>query len=273
MKLFDFIKKVIIKEPKANKYNFGWKRDLHDPRDIMYKVSVPTAPQELPPMVDLRPKCPPIYNQGSIGSCTGNAIASAFQFGQMKLNKPNWIPSRLFIYYNERVMEGTVGEDAGATIRDGIKSVVDKGVCPETMWKYVESKFATKPCSQAYKEALNNQIKEYLRISPHTLRGVKEALADGFPVIFGFSIYESMMTDEVARTGYVPIPTSNEAPVGGHAVKAVGYDDDKEWFIVKNSWGTSWGDNGYFYLPYWYITTRNAAADFWVIKLVESENQ
>jgi C1A family cysteine protease len=273
MKLLNFFKNLFRKpKPISKRYNFGWKKDLHDPRDFKYKVSPPEAPKVLPPLVDLRPQCPPVYNQGNLGSCTANAIGSAFQFEQMKQNAPNWIPSRLFIYYNEREMEGTINEDAGAMIRDGIKSVVDKGVCPETMWQYVESKFTSKPCPQCYKEALNNQVKEYLRISPHTLQGVKEALADGHPVIFGFTIYESMMTDEVARTGIVPIPIPNDTPVGGHAVKAVGYIEDRQCFIVKNSWGTNWGDNGYFYLPYWYITTPNAAADFWVIKLVESEN-
>jgi len=273
MSILDIFRKYFRRRPRRTTIVFGWKRDLYDPRDLVYKVSAPTAPRELPSMVDLRPQCPPVYNQGSLGSCTANAIGSAFQFEQMRQNKPNWIPSRLFIYYNERVMEGTINEDAGAMIRDGIKSIVSRGVCPETMWEYNENKYKQKPCSQCYDEALNNQILEYLRISPHTLHGVKEALADGFPVIFGFTIYESMMSDSVARTGIVSIPNMNDRPVGGHAVKAVGYDDSNEWFIVKNSWGSAWGDNGYFYLPYWYITTLNAAADFWVIKLVESENE
>jgi C1A family cysteine protease len=273
MKLFNLITRYFKKAPKKPTLKFGWKKDLHDPRDFKYKVSPPTAPRILPPMVDLEPQCPPVYNQGSLGSCTGNAIASAFQFEQMKQNVPNWIPSRLFIYYNEREMEGTINEDAGAMIRDGIKSLVDKGVCPESMWQYNESRFTKKPCPQCYTEAMNNQVKEYLRISPHTIQGVKEALADGHTVVFGFTIYESMMTDEVARTGLVPIPTASDKPVGGHAVKAVGYDDSKECFKVKNSWGTDWGVRGYFYLPYWFISTPNAAADFWVIKLVESENQ
>jgi C1A family cysteine protease len=224
-------------------------------------------------LVDLRPLCPPVYNQGNLGSCTANAIGSAFQFEQMKQNKPNFIPSRLFIYYNEREMEGTINEDAGAMIRDGIKSVVDKGVCPETMWPYNERKFKQKPSQECYTEALNNQVKEYLRITPHTLYEVKHCLSDGYPVIFGFMIYESMMTDEVSRTGIVPIPSANESPIGGHAVLAVGYDDSKECLIVKNSWGTEWGIGGYFYLPYWFITTPNASADFWTIRLVESENQ
>jgi C1A family cysteine protease len=137
------------------------------------------------------------------------------------------------------------------------------------MWKYNTWKFTKKPCPECYAEAQKNQIEQYMRISPHTIQGVKEALADGFPVVFGFTLYESMMTETVARTGMVPVPMVNEKPIGGHAVVAVGYDDSKECLIVRNSWGEGWGLNGYFYLPYWYITTPNAAADFWVIKMVE----
>jgi len=248
---------------------FGWKRDLHDPRDFKYKVSAPTAPRELPPLVDLRAQCPPVYDQLDLGSCTANALGGAYQFEEMKQGKENFIPSRLFIYYNERVIENTVNEDAGAMIRDGIKTLVDAGTCPEDMWKYIPSKFTKKPCPQCYDAALENQVQEYLRISPHTIQGVKECLADGFPVVFGFTIYESMMTTEVSQTGLVPVPDINEAPIGGHAVMAVGYDDSKESLIVRNSWGENWGLDGYFYLPYWYISTPNAAADFWTIRLVE----
>ena len=259
--------KPTVAKPVERK--FGWKKDLYDPRDYKYKVSPPSAPRELPSLVDLRPKCPPVYNQLDLGSCTGNALASAYQFEEMRQGKENFIPSRLFIYYNERVIEKSVNEDAGAMIRTGIKTLVDQGVCPESMWEYIPSRFTKKPCPKCYKAALNNQVLQYFRISQHTLQGVKEALADGFPVTFGFTIYESMMTKEVARTGIVPIPTDKDKPIGGHAVKAVGYDDSKECLIVKNSWGIEWGMGGYFYLPYWYITTLNASADFWVIKLVE----
>ena len=274
MNIFNLITRHFEPEevkPIVRKY--GWKKDLHDPRDFRYKVSAPDAPRVLPPLVDLRPLCPPVYDQGDLGSCTGNALASAFQFEQMRQKVPNWIPSRLFIYYNERVIEKTVNEDAGAQIRNGIKSLVDMGVCPETMWQYNIGKFTKKPCNGCYREALNNQVLQYERIAEHTLQGVKEALADGFPVTFGFTVYDSMETDEVAKTGMVPVPGPNDKPVGGHAVKTVGYDDSKECCIVKNSWGTDWGIKGYFYLPYWYFTTPSAANDFWVMKLVESKNK
>jgi len=271
MSIFINLKKIFTKQKEQPKLrNFGWKRDLPDYRDKKFKI---TAPIPLPPYVDLRPQMPPVYNQGNLGSCTANAIGAAFQYERIKQNTASWIPSRLFIYYNERAVEGTVNEDSGAMIRTGIKTLVSEGVCAESMWEYKEWKFKQKPTDNCYIEALNNQLLEYLRITPHTLYEVKHCLAQGYPVIFGFMIYESMMTDEVAKTGVVPIPNPNDTPVGGHAVLAVGYDDNKKCLIVRNSWGSQWGDKGYFYLPYWFIETPNISADFWIIKLVESENK
>ena len=263
-KLFNWLFKS--KKEKASVIKFGWKRDLPDYRDFKFKVTIPV---ELPKLVDLRTQCPPVYNQGNLGSCTANALGAAFQFEQMKQNKPNWIPSRLFIYYNERAMEGTINQDAGAMIRNGIKTMVKEGVCPETKWEYIENKFKIKPNPHTYKIALDNQVLEYRRITPHTLYEVKHCLTNGYPVVFGFMIYKSMMTNTVTKTGYVPIPKTNERPTGGHAVTAVGYDDSKECLIVRNSWGNKWGINGYFYLPYWYVITPNVSADYWTIRLVE----
>lgn len=276
MNILKFILRLLGFTPKQQpiKFNFGWKRDLPDIRDFKYSAKFKVdVPHELPPLIDLRQQMPVVYNQGELGSCTANALGAAFQFGQMKQQKPNWIPSRLFIYYNEREVEGTINEDSGAMIRTGIKTMVNKGVCPETMWEYKTWKFKQKPTPQCYEAGLNNQVEQYIRLSPHTLYEVKHCLSEGFPVVFGFMIYESMMTTEVTKTGFVPIPNPNEQPIGGHAVMAVGYDDSKECLIVRNSWGAEWGINGYFYLPYWFITTPNAAADFWTIRLVESNNQ
>jgi C1A family cysteine protease len=147
--------------------------------------------------------------------------------------------------------------------------MVDLGVCPETSWDYSPKKFSMKPLTKCYEEALNNQVLEYLRITPHTVYEVKHCLADGFPVAFGFMVFDSFMTNAVARSGIAPIPHPNESSNGGHAVLAVGYDDSKKCFIVRNSWGTDWGMDGYFYMPYWYVETPNVAADFWTIRLVE----
>lgn len=202
------------------------------------------------------------------GNCTANALGAAYQFEQIKQKKKDFIPSRLFIYYNERAMEGTINEDAGAMIRDGIKTMVKEGVCPETMWEYIENRFRTKPNEECYKTALDNQVLEYLRISP-SLYDIKHCLNEGYPISFGFMIYDSFMTEEVARTGIAKMPKSYERCIGGHAVLAVGYDDSKEALIVRNSWGKEWGIDGYFYLPYGFITNSNLSNDFWTIRLVE----
>jgi len=263
-KFFSLFKKEKKTQPSLK--NFGWKRDLPDQRDFKFKV---TAPHDLPTSIDLRNVCPDVYDQGELGSCTANALGGAFQMEQIKQKRSDFIPSRLFVYYNEREMEGTINEDAGAQIRNGIKTMVDKGVCPESMWPYNIGKFKKRPDEGCYTVAMENQVTEYLRLSPHTLYEVKHCLSDGYPVAFGFMIYESFMSDLVAKTGVAKMPTPNEQPMGGHAVLAVGYDDNKNALLVRNSWGKSWGIDGYFWMPYEYVTTPNMSADYWTIRMVE----
>lgn len=252
---------------RKSKFAFGWRPDLPDTRDQAYSAPLGVL-KALPPKVDLRPQCPPVVNQGSLGSCTANAIASAHYFDQKKQGAPQpFQPSRLFIYYNERSMEGTIPVDAGARIRDGFKSIGQEGVCPESLWKYVIPQFATRPPAAAYQTALDHQAIQYMRIQ-QTLGQLKGCLADGFPFVYGFTVYESFESPKVANSGIVPLP-NGEAVLGGHAVMAVGYDDAKQFFIVQNSWGTGWGDKGYFYMPYSYLTDTDLAADFWTVRTVE----
>jgi C1A family cysteine protease len=248
---------------------YGWVPDLPDARDHLY-AAPPRYLTKLAKQVDLRDQCPKeIYDQGQLGSCTANAIGCAFEFELLKQGAPNFMPSRLFIYYNERVMEGTVGSDSGAMIRDGIKTVNKQGVCPETDWGYDISKFTEKPPQSCYDEALNHQVTSYQRI-PRVLNQMKGCLASGHPFVFGFSVYESFESDEVASTGVAPMPDlATEQLLGGHAVLAVGYDDADRRFLVRNSWGDGWGMGGYFTLPYAYLTERSLSSDFWSITLVE----
>ena len=246
---------------------YGWVRDLPDQRDHLY-----ATPSEfllkLPPSADLRPQCPTVYDQGQLGSCTANAIAAALEFDQIKEKQANvFVPSRLFIYYNERAMEGTVNEDSGGQIRDGIKSVAQQGVCPETLWPYDITKFAVKPPQQCYQQALKFKAVQYQRLS-QILNQLKGCLASGYPFVFGFSVYESFESPQVAQTGHAPMPAPTEKSIGGHAVMAVGYDDSQNWFIVRNSWGVGWGMEGYFTLPYAYLLEQNLASDFWTIRVV-----
>ena len=212
---------------------------------------------------------PAPYDQGELGSCTANAIAAAIQFERMKQQLvPSFTPSRLFIYYNERAIEHTVASDSGAQIRDGIKSVGNQGDCPETEWPYVITKFKTKPPKNCYTDALKYKAVSYQRLAL-ILSQLKGCLASGYPFVFGFTVYESFESAQVAKTGHAALPKSGEAAIGGHVVMCVGYDDAKQWFIVRNSWGSTWGMKGYFTLPYPYLLSPNLASDFWTIRLVQ----
>jgi C1A family cysteine protease len=258
---------------------FGWKPDMPDQRDLTYSVPRPTA-RNIPPRIDLRSHCPPVYDQGRIGSCTANAIAAAIEFDLIKQGiKPVFTPSRLFIYYNERVIEGTVGSDSGAQIRDGIKSVAKQGDCPESEWPYDDTpanpdgtfppgaKAATQPSPSCYADAKQYEAMTYQSVSQN-LSDLKGCLATKYPFVFGFTVYNSFETPEVAKTGKVPLPTGTDQLIGGHAVLAVGYDDTGHVFICRNSWGKAWGDKGYFYMPYSYLIDNNLASDFWTISSV-----
>ena len=223
----------------------------------------------LPPRVDLRAQCPPVYDQGQLGSCTANAIGGAIEFDQMKQGLAQiFVPSRLFIYYNERAIEGTISSDSGAMMRDGIKTVANQGACPEPMWPYIISKFKIRPTTACYTEGAKHTAVTYQRLV-QTLTQMQGRLASGYPFVFGFTVYESFETMAVARTGHAPMPSSREGVVGGHAVCAVGYDDGQRWFICRNSWGTSWGMRGYFTIPYSYLIDDNLSADFWTIRVVK----
>jgi C1A family cysteine protease len=245
---------------------YGWVPDIPDPRDFLYAAPAQIL-QNLPPSVDLRPQCPPVYDQKQLGSCTANSIAGAFEFEQGKLNLQQFVPSRLFIYYNERAIEGTVNQDSGARIRDGIKSVVKQGVCNETEWPYSDnlSIVTQKPPAHVYTDALGNKVIAYHRVTQN-LNQMKGCLAEGYPFVFGFTVYESFESTAVAGTGIVPMPGQNEQQVGGHAVAAVGYDDTQQRFIVRNSWGTGWGMAGYCTMPYTYLTDHAYSSDFWTIR-------
>ena len=194
------------------------------------------------------------------GNCTANAIGFAYQYCAIaQQNMLQFMPSRLFIYYNEREMEGTVDEDAGAHIRDGMKTINREGVCDEKKWPYVVKRFAVKPPPACYGEASTRKSIKYSRVILE-LDAIKYALSQGFPVIFGFYVYESF--GNIGKDGMMPLPKPGERFRGGHAVAAVGYTETH--LIVRNSWGNSWGDNGYFYMPQEYVTSDNTA-DYWAL--------
>ncbi len=251
------------KTNKVRVRGYGWVPDLPDRRDFLYSALL-RVPPALPSHVDLRPFCSKVEDQGNLGSCTANSLAGALEYLEIK-DKVHYADlSRLFIYYNERVIEHSVRSDSGAMLRDGIKTLTKQGVCTEKKWPYVISNFAVKPNASCYREAADHQITSYHRIL--TLDEMRACLAEAFPFVFGFTVYESFETQQVTRTGIVDMPHPGERVVGGHAVVAVGFDDAQERFIVRNSWGTKWGMDGYFTMPYAYVSDRNLSDDFWTIR-------
>jgi len=204
---------------------YGWIRDLPDARDFAYAAPLVRFPKGLPPSVDLRSECPPIYDQGQLGCCTGNGI------------------------------------------RDGMKSVATLGAPPETDWPYDIKKFTDPPPQKAYDDAKQDLVSVYSRVAQNLVQ-MQGCLAEGYPFVFGFTVYDSFESQEVAASGIVPMPSPGEGVQGGHCVVAVGYDDESRTFIVRNSWGTSWGQQGYCMMPYEYLLTPQLASDFWTIRTV-----
>ena len=249
-----------------NKQKYHWIRDKVDARDHIYQI--PTIATKLPASMDLRKWDSPIEDQGALGSCTGNAIAGAIELINRKNSKKHNV-SRLFIYYQERVLEGSVYYDAGAYIRDGMKACNRWGAPIEELWPYNEWQFANKPTTPAYTDASKRKVTGYQRCL--NFAAVKVAIAAGNPVVVGFDVYDSFESAQVERTGLMPYPnTRTESLLGGHAVCLVGYNDRQSRFIARNSWGTSWGDNGYFYMPYRVIQDTNMSDDFWLINAVQN---
>jgi hypothetical protein len=246
-------------------------RNQQDDTHIWRRVRLVEREDFVGPVYNLSVEGDESYVAEGIGvhNCTANAIAGAIEFERLKQNLSDLVPSRLFIYYNERVIEGTVNSDSGAEIRDGIKSVAQQGVCPETEWPYDISKFDQQPPASAYQDALMDRAVSY-QLVVQNLTQMKGCLASGYPFVLGFTVYESFESPDVAKTGHAPMPGPGEQQIGGHAVLAVGYDDSQQWFIVRNSWGAAWGMSGYFTLPYTYLTQSSLAADFWTIRLVGS---
>jgi C1A family cysteine protease len=188
-------------------------------------------------------------------------------FERKRQGLPFMTPSRLFIYYNERAIEGTTASDAGASIRDGFKTIAAQGVCQEKHWPYNPAMFATEPNKDCYFAALSHKTLQYLGVAQ--FHDMLDCLASGFPFVFGITVYDSFESDASNATGNVPMPGPNEGVLGGHALLAVGYSLATARINFRNSWGTSWGDAGYGTIPIQYLTNPDLASDFWTIRLEE----
>jgi len=248
---------------------YGWYRDTPDERDqtIMFGRNRAEYLNNIPD-TDLTSKCPPVYDQGNLGSCVENGVTFAYQYDEMKQkNEDIFTPSRLYVYYNVRDKMGTIDEDSGSSVRDGVKSVNKLGVCNETKWPYDTSKFTNKPSEECYEEGKLAHTLSYKRVE-QSLEQLQLALTNNYPVVFGFKVYESFESEEVAKTGIMPYPKSDEKVLGGHCVALVGFNNETKRFKVRNSWGSKWGDKGYFYMPYDFALNGSQASDFWTIKKV-----
>lgn len=221
-----------------------------DSRDFAYLQTRNTVKEA----VDLREWDSPVDSQLGLGSCVSNAIASAYELQVRKKYPDKFVElSRLFIYYNSRLFDDTLSQDIGAYIRDGLKAVKRYGVCSEDIWPYVEDKFDEQPSPAAYVDATNRLISKYERLS--TLGDLLETLSDGYPIVLGMSVYETFNFVN-SEEPIVLMPTTSDMYIGAHAVVIVGYDQESEMFLIKNSYGPNWGFDGYAWLPYEYLRTQ-----------------
>lgn len=266
--------------PDSNDF-YTWVPDTPDTNDEYRRYKLTVLSSNLKKIVDNVHHCGPVLSQGELGSCTANAIAGAYtyrynlEYNLDASSENEFLPSRLFIYYNERNAEGTPKTDSGAQIRDGITSIRKNGVCPESMWPYDITKFTDMPSTACYDEAIacHKSVKQHRVIK--TLESLRGCLDTGRVFVFGFTVFESFK-DQSKWNGYImPSPQEGEKILGGHAVLCIGYDDFKKCFKVRNSWGAEWGDNGNFYMPYDFMigsfntTNYNLGTTYWS-KLAQS---
>ncbi len=248
----------------------GWKKDKPDVRDFRLKsVSSVLSGAKLmrPKMVDNSKKCSPVEDQKNLGSCTAQMLAGIVEYNNIRWGErvSRKQISRLFEYYATRKIMGTTEEDSGAYIRDTIKAAAVYGCVWERLWRYDISRFTENPPQKIWDAATTHKITSYHRIDDGDLETMKQTLASGYLIGFGFEVYTNFVTRKMSIEGHLHLPSSHDIVLGGHAVVLVGYDDEKKAFKVRNSWGKDWALGGYFWIDYDYVGDRNLSNDFWVI--------
>jgi C1A family cysteine protease len=242
------------------------------------RISAPFG-VKLPSQFSLRDKCPIPYDQGQIGSCTANAFCGAYKL----LSGNTWEPSRRYFYYYERLAEDPNHNpadltDSGGDVEDGAQFVEQNGICSEALCPYDPANINTPPSAEADADASQHKIQSYanIPIDNKLLTTIKHSLTTGNPVLIGIQVYNSFESSKTAQTGIVTLPhpvrygdpnDSRDPYMGGHEMLCVGYDDHKKLVTVLNSWGSSWGDGGFCYIPYSYLTNKNLAIEFATITL------
>ena len=242
------------------KREFGTLRDVHDVRDRIFHASPLARP--LPQNVDLREWGGPIKNQGEEGSCTGHAFSSAREWIARKYEMTSSILSPQYLYVEELIANGSFPADDGAMPRTGCQVLTAKGCCEAALYPYVAGKLIA-PTTDQTQNASKYKTGAYHRVG--TLSDFLSCLADPmpWPVLVGFVVYESLMTEQVADTGVMPIPKLGERQQGGHEVLCLGYDLPKHLALIQNSWGDSWGQQGYFWMPF--ATIASPDTDMWIV--------
>ena len=262
-------------------YTTGWIRDLPDHRDwdAVPRLNLSESESEkfpdLPPKKDARAHCSPIEDQGDIGSCTAQAIVGMAEYMERRLYGRHINASRIFLYKVGRELDGYKG-DTGAQLRTVMKAFKIFGIPPERFWPYNTAKYDDMPTPFVFAMAQAYQALDYARLDiegrtrENVLYVIKQLLLQDHPVVFGFLVFSYGN-----NFGEFRLPKFGESPSGGHAVMAVGYDDDREIeeskgaLLLRNSWGLDWGENGYGWLPYEYIL-HHLSNDFWTLFKKES---
>jgi C1A family cysteine protease len=253
---------------------YGWRPSHPRVEKVKFGLSFkPTASK-----IDLRSLMSPIEDQGQHGTCVAHATCGPLEYlellelkmthsGKEVFPDLKFDPmSRLFCYYNSTAIDGNAGEDNGTSFSSMIEGIQTEGVCRESLWAYTDENLPKKPTHDCYKEAVSHTILQDYQLDHTNVNQLKACLSLGYPFVGGLSIYESFESRAVMESGVVPYPSAYDNFLGGHGLCFVGYEDGSDVFIGRNSWGKGWGMQGYFTIPYKYLTNWNLAADFWMLK-------
>ncbi len=272
-------------------YHLGWLPDMPDRRDFtlehqsikpaMARIKLDNINNvSIPSKVDLRTWCPPIEDQQSIGACTAHAGVGLIEYFEKRSFGKHIDASRLFLYKVTRNLLNWKG-DTGAFLRTTIGAMALFGVPPEKYWPYNITQYDVEPPAFCYSFAQSYKAIYYARLDPPgikkdmLLKTIKALLAAGVPSMFGFTVYNSI--SQARTNGEIPYPSETDSTMGGHAIDAVGYDDEKSILntatnakgtkgalLIRNSWGENWGEKGYGWLPYDYVL-NGLAVDWWIL--------